>query len=170
MWEAHQTGCEISFSRAHICAWINDGVARIETRITDTEIYHVCPQRVSAAWWTFPHEVSIVRRIRNSAKIYTCGFVIYPTPFDFCFRTRIPNRRVSSILSTSLRWIGTYNFYNQYVFLVCFIICFKFKFDKFEIMIQMRISRSIDVDWKKNGKDDFFSIPDFRLKKRKKGI
>lgn len=33
----------------------------------------------------------------------------------------------------------------------------------------IRINRSIDVDWKKNGKDDFFSIPDFRLKKERKG-
>lgn len=146
MWEAHQTGCEISFSRAHICAWINDGVARIETRITDTEIYHVCPQRVSAAWWTFPHEVSIVRRIRNSAKIYTYGFDIYPTPFDFCFRTRIPNRRVSSILSTSLRWIGTYNFYNQYVFLVwsLFVLNSNLRYRYGLIGVSMSIGRRME--------------------------
>lgn len=44
MWEAHQTACEISFSRAHMRL---DQRHNIGTRITDTraEIYHVCPAK-----------------------------------------------------------------------------------------------------------------------------
>lgn len=44
MWEAHQTACEISFSRAHMH---RDQRRNIRTRIIDTraEIYHVSPRR-----------------------------------------------------------------------------------------------------------------------------
>lgn len=147
MWEAHQTGCEISFSRAHICAWINDGVARIGTRITDTEIYHVCPQRVSAAWWTFPHEVSIVRYSKDQKFCQDLHeWIIQLRPFLFQ-NMEFPKRSSSVFflfdesVCTIFITINIYFQFNYYLF----SSLFKFEFE-IHVMIQI-----IDINYK-NGR------------------
>lgn len=168
MWEAHQTGCEISFSRAHVRAWINGGAARIGTRITDTEIYHVCPQRVSAAWWAFLspppppflNEGFSIVRYSKDRKFYqdfsTNGFVHSHGLRPFLFQK-------FGISRGGYWWISFKTSLRRYVFSYIFFIFNWYLLFLFEIkFLNVEIRGMVEINGvsvcKKNGRDDSFSI------------